>query len=336
VVVQELPHASEQLSATLDNSEDASAATAKRVAEISAVIATRNRAESLLRTLGSLSRQSLQPSEILVVDGSDDSTTRNVCDQLVDGLQSRICYLRAEICGAASQRNQGVLAAHEPVIWFLDDDIELQPECAARIYSALTSDSGFGGVNAMIVNQAYHVPGRISRAVYSLLNGKTEMSWAGRVIGPAINLLPEDRADLPDLVDVDWLNTTCVMYRREALPTPPFSEHFTGYSMMEDLALSLNVGRHWRLVNARTARIFHDSQPGSHKADPAAMAEMELVNRHHVMTRVLGRRRLRDYLKLFLFEAFQQASALRSKTGKAAFIPELRGRLRGAIRILRT
>ena len=74
---------------------------------------------------------------------------------------------------------------------------------------------------------------------------------------------------------------------------------------MEDLALSLRVGRTWRLANARTARIFHDIQPGSHKADVSALAAMELVNRHYVMTEILGRRKVSDYLRLLEWEVFQ-------------------------------
>jgi hypothetical protein len=137
------------------------------------------------------------------------------------------------------------------------------------------------------------------------MNGKSEVSYSGRVIGPAVKLLPEDRDDLPHVVRVDWLNLGCTIYRREALPDPPFDSVFAGYSLMEDLALSLRVGRRWNLANARMARIVHDSQPGPHKADIAAMAAMELVNRHYVMTEILGKRRCLDYLRLLEWEMFQ-------------------------------
>src|SRR4029077_19457523 len=108
-------------------------------------------------------------------------------------------------------------------------------------------------------------PGRVSRLVFRLMGERREASYAGKGLGPAGNLLPENRDDLPEMVPVQWLNTTCTMYRREALPEPPFPTNFTGYSLMEDLALSLQVGKSWRLMNARTARVFHDSQPGDHK-----------------------------------------------------------------------
>jgi glycosyltransferase involved in cell wall biosynthesis len=301
---------------------------------VSAVIPTRNRAAVLRRMLESLAEQSVQPAEVLIVDGSEDQSTAELCADPPVGLKGRLTCQRATQLGAALQRNQGVGAASLGVIMFADDDILFEPECVARVWAALESDPSIGGANAMITNQKYHRPGRISKLLFLLVHGR-EASYAGRVVGPAINQLPDDDPSLPDVVPVEWLNLGCTLYRREALPMPPFDEHFVGYSMMEDLALSLTVGRRWKLVNARTARIFHDSQPGSHKADAAALAAMELVNRHHVMTRVLGRNRLRDYLKLFVFEAFQQASALRSASSRKTFIAALRGRLRGALRILR-
>jgi hypothetical protein len=160
------------------------------------------------------------------------------------------------------------------------------------------------------------------------LDHRAESSFAGCVLGPAVNLLPEDREDLPEVVPVEWLNTTCTLYRREALPDPPFPEHFKGYSFMEDVTLSLTVGRRWKLANARTARIYHDSQTGSHKFDPELIAEMQVVNRHYVMTKVLGRSRISDYLKLLLFELFSLASILKLPAGRMVFGPTLRGKVR--------
>ena len=144
-----------------------------------------------------------------------------------------------------------------------------------RLWQALQSDTALGGVNAMITNQQYGTPGRVSRTLFRLLHGKPEATYAGKCIGPALNLLPEDRPDLPEVVPVEWLNTTCTLYRWKAMPQPPFPEHFTGYSLMEDVTLSLIVGRNWKLANARTARIYHDSQPGTHKQDISARTKME-------------------------------------------------------------
>lgn len=134
--------------------------------------------------------------------------------------------------------------------------------------------------------------------------------------------------NLPAVVPVEWLNTTCTLYRREALPAPVFPPHFTGYSMCEDLTLSLTVGKKWKLANARTARIFHDSQPGEHKRSFIRLAAMELVNRHYVMSQVLGRRRVFDYARLVAWEAFQVVAS--GQGGAKRIFAEILGKMQGA------
>jgi len=283
---------------------------------VSAVLPTRDRAGSLSRMLDSLLAQRVLPSELIVVDGSSGQESRELIERW-SALVKPYCIVRWERAiqlGAAVQRNQGVAAATQPFVCFFDDDILFEPECVSRLWCALQSDAKIGGVSAMIVNQRYYPPGWVSQIMFTVMHGRCESSFAGRVIGPAINLLPEDRDDLPEVVPVEWLNTTCTLYRREALPSPPFDSFFSGYSLMEDVAVSLRVGRSWKLANARTARIYHDSQPADYKDNKFALAKMELINRHYVMTQILERCQLSDCLKLFLLELFGIATSLAKLT----------------------
>jgi glycosyltransferase involved in cell wall biosynthesis len=298
---------------------------------ISAIVPTRERAAVLQRTLRSLAAQGVLPSELIVVDGSAGDDTKAVVDQWGADVApaAKVIWLRATTLGAAAQRNQGVAIATQPYIWFFDDDILFEPECVARLWRAIEADPGLGGVNAMIINQRYQPPGRVSRIVLALINGRNEPTFAGRLLGPAVNLLPEDRDDLPEVVPTEWLNTTCTIYRRKALPDPPFDSTFAGYSMMEDVAASASVGRHWRLANARTARIFHDSQPGVHKSQRAELARMEIVNRHFIMTDVIHRCSAADYARLLLWQMFLLSScAVQSRLGRP-FWETVRGNIQG-------
>lgn len=301
---------------------------------MSAIVPTRNRYASMKRMLESLAQQSAQPEEMIVVDASATDETAELCREKISGLLTRIEYRRASEAGAAAQRNQAMAFAGQTAILFIDDDIIFEADCIRHLWAAIESDPKLGGVNAMITNQRYFPPGGVSRTVFRLLNGQKLESYAGKCIGPAFNLLPEDRDDLPDVVEVEWLNTTCTLYRRRALPQPPFPKQFTGYSMMEDLTLSLLVGRNWKLANARRARIFHDSQPGAHKDNTAAVARMELVNRHYVMTRILERRRLADYLRLVLFQTFGITTSLTTKSAWSSLPAVLRGKAAGIKEIL--
>ena len=167
------------------------------------------------------------------------------------------------------------------------------------------------------------------------MRGRAQASYAGCVLGGAVNIAPEDRDDLPEVVAVEWLNLGCTLYRREALPDPPFPDFFTGYSWMEDVALSVRVARDWKLANVRSARIFHDSQPGAHKDNVAALSKMELVNRHYVMTHVLERRRVLDFARLALWESFQVSACAVQKHCGRAFWQMLQGKLLGLGEIIK-
>lgn len=273
-----------------------------------AVVPTIDRTGALNQALGSLLEQEYQPKELIVVDASHDERTRNLIEIRTPEFAARGCRLmwqKAIVRGAAPQRNQGIATGSQPIVWFFDDDILFESHCVERLWAALCSDPSLGGVNAMIVNERYRAPGPVSHLMLRTMFGKPAASYAGRVLGPGINFLPEDRDDLPDVVAVEWLNAGCTMYRREALPDPVFPNWFTGYSLGEDLALSLVVSRRWKLANARTARIIHDSQPGSHKNDPISLSRMALCNRYFIMVHVLGRRKLSDHVKLVCWELFQ-------------------------------
>lgn len=303
---------------------------------VSVVIPTRDRAAFLQRALDSLLAADLHPSQIVIVDGSEGRSTHDAVRALRPRApHTRWDWAKADRLGAAVQRNQGVALGEQPYLWFMDDDVVLQPDCGRLLWRALDSEADLGGASAMIINQKYQPPGRCSAAMFAIMNGRREPTYAGRVLGPAVNLLPADDDALPEVVPVEWLNTTCTMYRRDAIPAVPFDPVFTGYSLMEDLALSLRVSQHWKLANVRSAKVFHDSQPGTHKADPREMGRMELVNRHYVMTRILHRTRPRDYARLALWELFQLAAVARSGGLGPRFWRGVLGKIQ-AVRVIAT
>jgi GT2 family glycosyltransferase len=188
----------------------------------------------------------------------------------------------------------------------MDDDILPEQDCLQRLYNALTEDPAVGGVSSMITNQQYQHPGRLSRLIIRILGGTGTRQDAGRLLSGVRNVLPASDDDLPEIQPVEWLNTTCTLYRRDALPLPVFPPHFHGASVCEDLALSLVVVRRgWKIANARLARIFHDSQGGEHKADHGKLIEEEFTNRAYILRRILNKTSLRSFLPLLLSQGFE-------------------------------
>ncbi len=299
-----------------------------------AILPTKNRAPILQRTLLSLLDQDMLPQRIVIVDASTDQSSENVIRAISWPSTMTVRYEKAEIAGAAHQRTQALRGVTEEFVCFLDDDIILEDQCIRKVFEGFSKFDKVGGVNAMITNQKYTPPGRFSRLMYRILD-RQRSTWAGLVIGPAWNLLPEDEPNLPEWVPVEWMNLGCTFYRREALPTPVFPEFFKDYSLFEDLTLSLRVGRDWKLLNARTGRIFHDSQPADYKRNPVKMAAMEVVNRYFVMTAVLNRRGIGANFRFWLFQIFGVVSSTVQTRSFSFFIANIRGKIQGLKTIVR-
>ncbi|MBO9673060.1 MAG: glycosyltransferase family 2 protein [Sphingobacteriaceae bacterium] len=274
------------------------------IVDISLIIPTFNRKEALHRTIESISTQECQPEEIFIIDASVPFIPENdSLKQLFPDLKSNILHLPARQKGSAKQRNQGIELAKNGIIGFVDDDIILEPKCIENLYRGLIDNGRCGGINATISNQSFHPLGTLSKLVYWAMGINTAQFLPGKCVGPIITFLPASAQD-SDIVQVDWLNTTCTLYRREALPSPVFDEHFTGYSLMEDLALSLRVGKKWTLLNSQHAVIYHNSQPGDEKNNLLIMAEMDLVNRYYIMKYILHRSSFKHKLQLLLQQVF--------------------------------
>jgi glycosyltransferase involved in cell wall biosynthesis len=86
-----------------------------RILPVSAVIPTRHRAVILERTLRSLAAQPAHPAEIIVIDASDDESSRDACARVAESTGLDVEWRAAHTRGAASQRNEGVALA--TLVW---------------------------------------------------------------------------------------------------------------------------------------------------------------------------------------------------------------------------
>ncbi len=89
---------------------------------ISVVIPTHQRAPLLERSLGSLTTQTLPPSqfEVVVVDDGSSDWTQTVCARLAEVLP--LCCFRIENSGTSPAKNLGLFASRAPLVLFFDDD----------------------------------------------------------------------------------------------------------------------------------------------------------------------------------------------------------------------
>lgn len=276
----------------------------------SIVIATCDRPGPLGLVLASIADQQERPAQVVVVDSSPNSLSEEVCRKLGDRL--RITYVQSKERSAAKQRNIGARSVTTPLICFCDDDVVLPPDVLGKLKSVFASRTGVGGVAGRISDLAHPPPRGLLRWYYRLQAGYDHPNYGGKLFGPGINCLPCHLTSDPELIQSDWLNSTCTMYDRELFERERFPE-FDGYSLMEDVHLSARIARTHRLFFHNTAIYEHRSQSSDLKRDLFAFTRMAIRNRLVVAREVMQVPTFTLLWKDFVHRVFLSSLALRSR-----------------------
>ena len=118
---------------------------------ISVIVCTRNRAESLRRTLHSLHAMAMPPTlawEVVVVDNGSGDHTRAVTEETARATGMPLRYLLETEPGLSRARNAGTRAARGEIVAFTDDDCRVDARWLAQIdveFGADTSLAVLGG-----------------------------------------------------------------------------------------------------------------------------------------------------------------------------------------------
>ena len=279
--------------------------------KLTAVIATANRAKELDDAFKTFITQTQPFDEIIIADSSDGNET----EKLVEEWSSRLplINLKCDVLSAAVQRDLGVNVSTGDIIFFLDDDILLEEryvEEIARIFEN-DKDGQIGGVSGTIVNQTYGNPSWITRQYFRFLAGEYRESYSGSIIGPGVNMLPEDSGQ--DIKGVEWMPTCSCAYRKDAIKSVGgFGNFFKGYSMCEDIYLSTCVAQGWKLVNTRKARLYHKDLGGKSHKNWREIGEMSVINRWMVVRDVMKSDTLSNKFKLAISLLYSWVSTLRN------------------------
>lgn len=112
---------------------------------ISVVIIARNEERRIGKTLQSLQKQTLLPSEVIVVDNASTDSTAKVSSEH----GAIIVYEPVTIRGKA--RNTGFLATNGEFVGLCDADFILDPNWLKFLYQRICADKNIGGVSGCLL-----------------------------------------------------------------------------------------------------------------------------------------------------------------------------------------
>lgn len=147
---------------------------------LSVAIATRNRPESLRRTLSSLRCQDLQPLEIIVADDSDEP--HRACVAAI-AAEAGAEYVPGARRGLYANRNRSILACKGTHVRTMDDDHELPAGHLAACISAMLQDpNAIWIIGEFLPEQrqdgAVPCPGQLHPRGFSVLPKDPQNCWA--------------------------------------------------------------------------------------------------------------------------------------------------------------
>jgi GT2 family glycosyltransferase len=315
---------------------------------------TLNRIDVLLVALGCTLAQSRPPAEIIIVDAGDawEANRARVVDLMRDHPAIRLEYLPSPVRSITHQRNIATATATADILFCLDDDTLMYPDCAERILQVYEADRA-GAIAGVTTGNDPVSPLTdlgIERKLSPLQDkvkrgGGFGQSRLGRWILREVFLLdtlrlfvPYDsrrampteaqmaQLGQPGLAPVFSMMGFAMTVRRSVALAEPFDPWLLSYAPCEDTDATYRFSRHGVLVYAPEARLHHYEVAGArlnrHRVAALFLLNVAFFLRQHSDDLQRHRRR---YFALARRRIL--AEALKDGAGRRFRFPQVRGTL---------
>lgn len=266
----------------------------------SLIVCTYERYESLEGLLRSVEQQSLYPDEIIIVDGSIGSETK---EMLENRKFPNLQYFQVEDKdrGLTRQRNFGITKSGSvDIICFLDDDIVLEREYFRELIKIYTEKPDAIAVGGWIQDETHW---RKVAETYTLSDDEFEMDGYIRKLGQRnylrkrLGLLSDQPPGyMPEFshglsisflppsgksYKVEFFMGGVASYKKDLFQQIGFSAYFEGYGLYEDMDFCLRASRIGQLY-VNTAAQVHHLHDASGRPDHFKYGKMMIRNGFYV------------------------------------------------------
>jgi len=234
------------------------------------------RPQALHTLLKSVSKQSLYPDEILIIDGSANTETEQLL-QAVSFKHLKYFNVFEANRGLTKQRNYGIsrVAASSKVVCFLDDDTVLEQDYfynLIKIFKTNNTVTGVGGIatneNKWKINTKdyYNSKKYLNIDGYHLKLGQRHIvrNYLGLGSDCLPGIMPESSNGLSSgypligkYYEVDLLIGMSMSFRKKVVETIKFSHYFEGYGLYEDADFSIRALQFGKNVLATNVLLQH-------------------------------------------------------------------------------
>ncbi len=248
------------------------------------IIATRNRPDDLVHTVESLCRQTVLPAALCIVDSSDETPTRPEIERLCADAGVSLDFHHPAPRGLTIQRNAGIDRTKGDPVFFIDDDVELAPDCHEQVLAEYDRwGPDLGGVRATPTRPARpSLLTRLYRKIFGIGGWWPENSGKIRP-----GFYAEGISDSIGTRKVQYFNGWFMSFRREVYDKERFDEALSGYAYKEDIDFSYRVAkRGYTLIQTPRARCEHLKSTAS-RLNSHQLQRMNLANQFYLHRKLM-------------------------------------------------
>jgi glycosyltransferase involved in cell wall biosynthesis len=232
------------------------------------VVPTYNRPDDLRRMLTSLSGQSVQCTQCIIVDASDEPV-RYILEEFP---ALPLDYVYVSPPSLSEQRNAGMqkLQPGITLAGYLDDDIVLLDGTLEAMLSFWETAPGEVGGARFNIEDDFVAPAKWWQLLF-LMNGNEMGAVLKSGVGTGIGTVAND-------IYVQWLSGGATIWRREVISEFDYDEWYEGHGFLEDLDYSYRVSKKYKLVVIANARVLHLTRP-LRKDRNYLLGQWQVINR---------------------------------------------------------
>lgn len=308
-------------------------------------IATKDRVDELCLCVEKALGQTRLPDEIVIVDASEAWENHAVRVREIVGDRVRLVHIPARLPSSSEQRNQAIDAAQADVVFMIDDDSFMFPDCAEEIMAVYEVDRAGEVVGAqaslsaampdavdLTASQTESPAGDamrrqrfrwILRTVFLMGSEQIFIPYHGRYPDRPVPNAVKELGVHPERL----FHGARMTFRREAIANVRFDSLLRFYAPFEDLDASHRVSHQGALVTVKGARLYHHmsitNRMKRFRVTWLSMLNQAVLLRRHAGDRDRARRRY-----FVLMARRITAEFLKDLLARRFDLPQCRGALR--------
>lgn len=245
--------------------------------KISVIICTRNRFDDFTKTMLSIASQSRLPDELVVVDSSDEEKLEIYLSSINPPFPVRYFHT---LPGLTRQRNHGIRQSSGDLLFFFDDDVDLDANYLVEVENVFTMDAKqeIGAVGGRIIgNEPLTFRLKFERVVFDLIRSVFGVVGTGNGKFYLSGMPSHPHANRSSGF-IECLSGCCMAFRRKVFEKVAFDEALVHYGLMEDVDISkqmLDAG--YKIYYQTSATLIHNESP-MNRLKVQQWAEMSIVN----------------------------------------------------------